>query len=424
MRKNRLLTTVSFALVLALALSFVIPGFASSGNVQLTAAYKEIKMTINGIEFKPTDANGNSTEPFIVNGSTYTPARAVAEALGYDVGWDAVTNTVEITSRDLRVLGLAPITEDNDIAALAAALSEITGVDLDDSYSVIGLVIKAAGLDALVDALEARGEAEAMTVAVAAGLVSETPDTSAAGLNKIVLNVAQFLGLSRGYVGHTADPDFFQRLDNVWNNTPSINQPEIGKIGEQVFFEGLLTGFNVRNSAYAVNFDPELTMFYSHSSLKHVKQLITLFKTLGIEVSVSLDPKQSYYIWEGEVGYDLEYDVIFEFDSEEDMLAIDALVKEYAQKPGENLLDGSWWTPLYGAGFDLGEGYTELVCNTIYFEDSSYYVISYGPKGEISDMVCDMFVELGAADAVQSPIFTNNDFLSYVVTELVVETAE
>jgi hypothetical protein len=44
----------------------------------------------------PRDANGASVEPFTVNGTTYLPVRAIAEALGMEVSWDNGAKTVYI----------------------------------------------------------------------------------------------------------------------------------------------------------------------------------------------------------------------------------------------------------------------------------------------------------------------------------------
>lgn len=74
-----------------------IVGLASTGTQTLSAAYNNIKISLNGKTLTPTDANGKSVEPFIVNGTTYLPVRAVASALGVNVGWDGNTNTVVLT---------------------------------------------------------------------------------------------------------------------------------------------------------------------------------------------------------------------------------------------------------------------------------------------------------------------------------------
>ncbi|MBO5409080.1 MAG: hypothetical protein J6A61_06780 [Clostridia bacterium] len=73
--------------------------FAKTGNETLEAWYSNIKLYINGTQLTPKDANGNPTEPFIVNGTTYLPIRAVGEALEKDVRWDGTTNSVYLTDK-------------------------------------------------------------------------------------------------------------------------------------------------------------------------------------------------------------------------------------------------------------------------------------------------------------------------------------
>ncbi len=53
-----------------------------------------IKIVIDGVTIKPKDANGNTVEPIIYNGTTYLPVRAVADALGMEVYWDGPNYTV------------------------------------------------------------------------------------------------------------------------------------------------------------------------------------------------------------------------------------------------------------------------------------------------------------------------------------------
>ena len=62
--------------------------------------YNNIKIYINGGEIVPKDANGNLAEPFIYNGTTYLPVRAVAQALGQEVEWDGATQSVYIGKKD------------------------------------------------------------------------------------------------------------------------------------------------------------------------------------------------------------------------------------------------------------------------------------------------------------------------------------
>lgn len=69
------------------------------GRTQANLDYSDIKISVNGEKITPTDANGNYVEPFAINGTTYLPVRAVGNALGLDVVWDAESNTVLMTSR-------------------------------------------------------------------------------------------------------------------------------------------------------------------------------------------------------------------------------------------------------------------------------------------------------------------------------------
>jgi YD repeat-containing protein len=69
-----------------------------SGQKTVKISYRSIKLTLDGKTLTPVDAAGMASEPFIMDGSTYLPVRAVAGALGLGVNWDNGTSTVELTS--------------------------------------------------------------------------------------------------------------------------------------------------------------------------------------------------------------------------------------------------------------------------------------------------------------------------------------
>lgn len=73
--------------------------FASSGTNMIEALYSDIKIYIDGTKLNPKDALGNDVEPFIYNGTTYLPVRAVSNAFGKDVSWDENTSSIYITSK-------------------------------------------------------------------------------------------------------------------------------------------------------------------------------------------------------------------------------------------------------------------------------------------------------------------------------------
>ncbi len=74
--------------------------FAKQATETIGVIYDNIKILINGKEYQPTDANGNAVEPFIYNGTTYLPVRAIANAFDKDVEWEAQTSTVALGSKN------------------------------------------------------------------------------------------------------------------------------------------------------------------------------------------------------------------------------------------------------------------------------------------------------------------------------------
>lgn len=61
---------------------------AKTSTENINVSYNNIKIVVDG------KAVSTDTEPFIYNGTTYLPVRAVGEALGKEVNWDSTTNTV------------------------------------------------------------------------------------------------------------------------------------------------------------------------------------------------------------------------------------------------------------------------------------------------------------------------------------------
>ena len=89
---------IAIPVVIVLFLALAISAVASTGTVNKDITYRNIQITLDGKALAPKDVNGAPTEPFIMDGSTYLPVRAVAEALGVDVGWDDGASTVTLSS--------------------------------------------------------------------------------------------------------------------------------------------------------------------------------------------------------------------------------------------------------------------------------------------------------------------------------------
>lgn len=97
MKKN-LKSFLLGCLVTVVLVSLIGTAFATSGTKTATLLYDNIKITLNGNTLTPKDANGKTVEPFIIDGTTYMPLRAVAEALGLTVEWDGANKTAVLSS--------------------------------------------------------------------------------------------------------------------------------------------------------------------------------------------------------------------------------------------------------------------------------------------------------------------------------------
>ncbi len=92
--RKRLQGLIAGVLVGAMLTSGVV--FAKSGTEIIEALYKDIKIYVDGEKITPKDATGKTVEPFIYNGTTYLPVRAIGEAIEKDVNWDGSSNSVYI----------------------------------------------------------------------------------------------------------------------------------------------------------------------------------------------------------------------------------------------------------------------------------------------------------------------------------------
>lgn len=99
LKKNVMLLTV-----LSLSLGTTTSVFAYSGQKNISVAFNNIKLIVEGKE--ATSKNG---EPFSYNGTTYVPIRTVGEALGKEVSWDSVTSSVIVGGNETTYLDTMPV---------------------------------------------------------------------------------------------------------------------------------------------------------------------------------------------------------------------------------------------------------------------------------------------------------------------------
>jgi len=89
--------------VLALIITSVAVVAASGGADAVLEIFRGVSVVVNGdmVDFAP------DLQPFIANGRTYLPVRAIADALDMPVRWDDETSTVYLGNRPLSAETLA-----------------------------------------------------------------------------------------------------------------------------------------------------------------------------------------------------------------------------------------------------------------------------------------------------------------------------
>lgn len=94
--KSKLCSFLSGVLITLTLIALPVSALAFDGSFKLTA--HPIQVLVNGEMFRPVDAKGNEVQVFTVNGTTYAPLRALAEAYGLEVGYDSTRNIATVTS--------------------------------------------------------------------------------------------------------------------------------------------------------------------------------------------------------------------------------------------------------------------------------------------------------------------------------------
>ena len=108
---------------------------SSSEELENLTVKVGINLYLNDKGFIPKDVNGNETYPFILNGTTYVPIRAIAELFNANISWDESSNTVSIntTGESAKLTHTPRITQalvDYNISAKKGTKLVINGVEV------------------------------------------------------------------------------------------------------------------------------------------------------------------------------------------------------------------------------------------------------------------------------------------------------
>jgi hypothetical protein len=134
----------------------------------------------------------------------------------------------------------------------------------------------------------------------------------------------------------------------------------------EALVDGVLTGYDLRSKGVYDNFPVAHTFIYSQSSLLHMRQLVALLDSEGIEGWVYITPKVSAFLYRDDWGpasgavvtlpggvrviQGREIAVLFQFDSSDDRERFHEVVTRFAKKDEKDepgLIENAWWQPFY-----------------------------------------------------------------------------
>lgn len=261
-------------------------------------------------------------------------------------------------------------------------------------------------------------------------------------LADLLYNVAEAQGKTRQYLAYSDDPKIDALLQQVWQTFAIFSDEDLNEIGRQAVEQQLVTGFNVKRGAFDAKFDPDYTLQYGHSSLEHAHQLMVLLNSEDIRAKVQLEPKVSIYEYLLDWGepseptltyaveevdddfylaHAVEYDLLLEFDTEEEMLRFDELVQTYAKKWEGNedavgLIRDSWWQPLYTSLRDdmPEDSYYKIHDLIIRSEDNDYRFHSFVLDENLDATITEL-ESLADGLTVESQVrYCNQAFYNYL----------
>ncbi|MGG3882781.1 hypothetical protein [Brevibacillus panacihumi] len=436
MNKQKKFLQVSTAALLAAAIAFPQAAAAAGPSTSAVQPYAALAATPVSTDFSHYVPRQYGVQ---LNGTVSREAFAaalnkiVAQANGITDKEAAATEYVEKASGKLSVLEAVRAT------VKAAQQQELAGTysaeKVKAAWAKAGLTYDEKGAVPFAAAQE-------LAAAIDLGLVKAdvlkaqkpTGDVQAELAYQLLGKVAEFNGHAKNVLGKISSDDIYGKVVQAWNESQIIKAGELQDLVDNILKQDLITGYNLKDAAYDPRFDPIRAITYGHSDIVHAIQLIGLLKSEGIDANVQLEPKTSAFIYLKEWGepvqtenyqvvqiengnyiaYSKEYDLSFEFASQEDKERFQPLVLQYAKKNDEEatgLLRASWWQPLYYSLTELKD-YPVITNNYV---QSGRHIVQTFSLNEDSPAVVNAFKKLGKEVEVKTYKFwVDQPFYNYL----------
>ncbi len=328
---------------------------------------------------------------------------------------------------------------------LEAVLSSVYYVNLDElalTYSkdkADSVLANISSVSAELPLAQRQELATALDGGLVDGAFLETYDLSAPvsanSASYLLGQILELTGQYKHYIGLVTDADIYNRLVYTWQSFDQVLAPELQQPANALILMGVITGYNLKRTSLNANFDPKLTIVYGHANIDHVRQLIALLRSEGLDAKVQLEPKTSAYLYLAEWGkptvspefqvealddgnyiaYAKELDLDFEFNTQEDRNRFDLIIKTYAKRNSDDvtgLILGSWRQPLYSSRVTIPD-YIQVKNNVVY--TGEFYLQSFSFT-EKSDAIVSSFKDNYPDGKVEDwNLWVNEAFHNYLL---------
>ncbi len=365
---------IALSLVAATLLSGAV-SFGANLAKQISVYYRDIKLNINGKEYTPTNEQGEAVEPFIYEGTTYLPLRAVASALGKQVGWDDKTSTVFLYDEQPEIQENDPkLAWENELyTSIDKRLSAIIPkgeLDKEILLNISGVPTTAATVRYAVLACTASyGNAQDEETKMQ---MAEEID-SYFRVNAAVIKLANELGVD------LTDEEFAEKVSDVYNEMDSMYGDSFHQIIEAYTYQ----------SVYCYFFNTYLNALYSkiYDIYSQDEEFIQKAKDFALSEMINGDEPyvraKHVLITFNEDANEEEKAAVLKKANEIYAMALagenfDMLIEQYGEDPGMKSYPGGYYftkgemvEPFEKAAFELEEGNFSKPVETAY----GYHVI-------------------------------------------------
>lgn len=211
---------------------------------------------------------------------------------------------------------------------------------------------------------------------------------------------SDYLDLSENSLGDISDKNIIERLNKKYSTFKIVDDSLLLNKLNSILSKGLITGYNIKEKNTYANFKEDLSLSYGHNDLIHANQLIGLMKSEDINAKIQIEPKTSAFLHRKDWGTPsipnkvldngqivitpLEYDLKFEFYTEEDKIKFINLVDKFAKKDTKDeigLLYKSWWQPFMQT--TKVNNFEKVIVNIITFNNYEAFVLTLPKNSEI-----------------------------------------